>query len=256
MSESSLSESFTRMRRWHAQPLGSAFAHAEAGVVEAMAPELFGYALLHVGSVGDRAPLDSGQFRHRFVLSLDSSGQQGSALADPAQLPVANEAVAAVALGHVLEFHANPHQVLREVDRVLVPDGHLLISGFNPLSLWGACQALRLQRSGVPWDANFIGMRRLRDWLALLNLEVRDVRAFFFRPPFRSSGNLRRAQFIEAFGGRWWPRWGAGYVMLAQKRTLPLTPIRPRWRARRDLLGARIAGPSTRDTALRAERCP
>lgn len=254
MSESSLSEMFTRMHRWHAQPLGSAFARAEAEVVEAMAPELFGYALLHVGSIGDRTPMDSGQFRHRFLLSLDANGQQGGALADPAQLPVGNEAVAAVALGHVLEFHANPHQVLREVDRVLVPDGHLLISGFNPLSLWGACQAARLRRRGVPWESDFIGMRRLRDWLALLNLEVRDVRFFFFRPPFRSSGNLRRAQFMEAVGARWWPKWGAGYVMLAQKRTLPLTPIRPRWRARRDLLGARVAGPSTRNLVSPVER--
>ncbi|MCP5141925.1 MAG: methyltransferase domain-containing protein [Gammaproteobacteria bacterium] len=253
MSDPSLAEIFTRMRRWNAQPLGGAFARAETAVVDAMAPELFGYALLHVGAVGDSAPLTSGQFRHRFVIALDDDGRDGAVLADPAHLPVANEAVAAVALGHVLEFHPHPHQVLREVDRVLVPDGHLLISGFNPWSSWGLYRGLRLLRHGAPAHAEFIGMHRLRDWLALLNLEVRDVRTFFYRPPFRSSGNLRRSEFMERMGARWWPGLGAGYVMLAQKRTLPLTPIRPRWRARRALLGARVAGPSTREAACKME---
>jgi hypothetical protein len=47
-----------------------------------------------------------------------------------------------------LELARDPHHALREVERVLVPEGRVVISGFNPASLWGLRQSAgRVRRS-------------------------------------------------------------------------------------------------------------
>ncbi|MFM1760358.1 MAG: hypothetical protein RLY75_1629, partial [Pseudomonadota bacterium] len=58
------------------------------------------------------------------------------------ELPFASESIDLLVLPHVLEFAADPHQILREAERVLRPEGRLIISGFNPASLWGMRQYL------------------------------------------------------------------------------------------------------------------
>jgi ubiquinone/menaquinone biosynthesis C-methylase UbiE len=61
---------------------------------------------------------------------------------DLRELPFAANSIDLAVMPHVLESHDNPHQILREVERILIPDGQLVITGFNPLSLWGASTAV------------------------------------------------------------------------------------------------------------------
>ena len=53
-------------------------------------------------------------------------------------------------------------------------------------------------------------------------------------------GLMRHLNFLERSGGRWWPIFGAAYVLVARKRVSTLTPIRPRWRAGTRLVPGRI----------------
>ncbi|MBK6906226.1 MAG: methyltransferase domain-containing protein [Rhodocyclaceae bacterium] len=48
---------------------------------------------------------------------------------DVHHLPFASNSIDLVVVPHTLEFDSNPHQVLREVERVLVPEGQVLVSG-------------------------------------------------------------------------------------------------------------------------------
>ena len=133
-----------------------------------------------------------------------------------------------VLLPHVLEFNAHPHQILREVERVLRPEGSVLICGFNPRSLWGMRRALGA-KSGYPWCGNFIALPRLKDWLALLGFEVVAGRFACYAPPLTNPGWLNRLHFMEPAGDRWWAICGGVYFLQAIKRVPGMRLIKPQW---------------------------
>jgi SAM-dependent methyltransferase len=129
---------------------------------------------------------------------------------------------------HTLELAQDPHQALREVERVLMPEGRVVIVGFNPASLWGLRQALGKLRVGLgigrqrplflPASGEFLGYRRLRDWLRLLSFEVESGRFGCYRPPVDSQRWLERYAWMDGSGERWWPVFGAAYFVVAVKR--------------------------------------
>lgn len=160
------------------------------------------------------------------------------------ELPVASQSIDLVVLPHVLEFAADPHEVLREVERVLRPEGQVIISGFNPYSLWGARQRsgalMRALNGGVgraedqylPGAEELLGVRRLKDWLKLLGFEVSRGRFGCYRPPFKTSKWLNRWEFMEKAGDRWWPIFGSAYTIAAIKRVKGMRLIGPAWKKR------------------------
>lgn len=143
-------------------------------------------------------------------------------------LPLPNASVDLVVMPHSLELARDPHQALREVERVLVPEGRVVIAGFNPASLWALRQrAGRMRRSMgfgrrqglyLPRAGDFIGYWRLRDWLTLLGFEVEVGRFGCWRPPVKSDAWLARYAWMDALGDRWWPVLGSVYFVVAVKR--------------------------------------
>lgn len=150
---------------------------------------------------------------------------------DFTELPFASQSLDLVVLPHVLEFADEPHQVLREVERVLIPEGQVIICGFNPASLWGLRQvAGRLSGAHfLPQNGEFISLPRLKDWLKLLNMEVNRGHFGCYAPPCRSDKWLTRFSFMERAGDRWWPYLGAVYIVQAIKRIRGMRLIGPAW---------------------------
>jgi SAM-dependent methyltransferase len=138
-----------------------------------------------------------------------------------------------VVLPHVLEFAEDAHQVLREVDRILRPEGRVIVSGLNPLSLWGARQLIPagIARPFLPRQGQFIGLPRLRDWFRLLSFEIEVGRYGCYRPPCATSAWLERTAFMERAGDRWWPICGAVYLFGAVKRVRGMRLIGPAWKS-------------------------
>src|SRR5882672_5382345 len=136
------------------------------------------------------------------------------------ELPFAANSIDLVVLPHILEFAEEPHQVLREVDRVLVPEGQVVITGFNPASLWGLRQSLtRLgARPFLPRSGHFIALPRIKDWLQLLSFEVNRGRFGCYTPWARSEAWLRRWSALGKAGDGWWPLLGSIYMVTAVKR--------------------------------------
>jgi SAM-dependent methyltransferase len=141
-------------------------------------------------------------------------------------LPFPNNSLDLVVLPHTLELARDPHRTLREVERVLVPEGRVAILGFNPMSLWALRQRggrLRRYFGGkaglyLPRTGEFIGYWRLRDWLRLLSFEVEGGSFGCYRPPVTSQKWLDRFAWVERSGDRWWPVLGAAYFLVAVKR--------------------------------------
>lgn len=150
---------------------------------------------------------------------------------DFADMPFASQSLDLVVLPHVLEFAEEPHQVLREVERVLIPEGQVIVCGFNPASMWGARQlAGRLTGAHfLPQDGDFISVPRLKDWLKLLNMEVNRGHFGCYAPPCTTDKWLNRFAFMEKAGDRWWPYLGAVYMVQAIKRVKGMRLIGPAW---------------------------
>ncbi len=157
-----------------------------------------------------------------------ASPAQGKLRCDFSQLPLATGSIDLLLLPHVLEFADNPHQVLRDVERSLVPEGHVVISGFNPVSLWGLRHSL-CKRGSYPWRGRFISLMRIKDWLALLGLEVVGGRMACYAPPLSNGQWLKRMQWMDKAGDRWWPMMGGVYFLVAKKRVAGMRLIRPQW---------------------------
>ncbi len=134
----------------------------------------------------------------------------------------------------MLEFADEPHAVLREVDRVMMPEGRLVLLGFNPWSLWGLRSALGPGRRYVPWNGSFVSLLRVKDWLALLGFEVSAGRLVAYAPPIDSPGVLRRFGFMEPAGDRWWAVGGAVYMLQAIKRVRGMRLLTPAWQEQKD----------------------
>jgi SAM-dependent methyltransferase len=186
--------------------------------------DVFGYYAVQVGLPG----LDFLR-ENRIPLHTTVGLEPGTSVrAEPWNLPFASQSIDLVVLPHVLEFSPHPHQILREAERVLMPEGSIVISGFNPLSLWGARRALGMR--DYPWCGRFIGLLRLRDWLHLLGFELNGGRFGCYAPPFNRSKWLERAKFMEKAGDRWWPIAGGLYVVRAVKHTVGMRLVMPSWK--------------------------
>ncbi|RQH00189.1 class I SAM-dependent methyltransferase [Paraburkholderia dinghuensis] len=148
---------------------------------------------------------------------------------DLLDLPFEAQSVDLIVMPHTLEFTSDPHRLLREAERVLMPEGQLLIVGFNSLSLWGARQSAS-KLTGQPFlpaRQDLIAFTRLKDWIKLLGFELERGRFGCYRPPLATDKWLARYAFMEAAGDRWWPIFGAVYMVTAIKRVQGMRLVGP-----------------------------
>ena len=212
------------LSEWFATPQGSYVLAREQAYFDRTVSDIFGYNALQLGLSGDIF-LSS----NRMPLRFSAGNQAGNAVRlICTELPFDCDSLDLVVLPHVLEFSEQPHQVLREVARVLRPEGNLIISGFNPRSLWG-CHRAWGRRQGFPWQGHFIALPRLKDWLALLGFEVVGGRFNAYAPPLQQTKWLERFSFMEAAGDRWWAVSGGVYFVHAIKRVHGMRLIKPQW---------------------------
>jgi len=228
---------FTELAAWLETPPGRYMLEWEQQQLDHAVADLFGFHALQLG-LSQLDGLRANRMPHRWRAG-DGEGldeppppgepalRKGLALhCDFDALPFPSQSLDLVVLPHALELASDPHQTLREVERVLVPEGRAVILGFNPASLWGLSQRMgrMRQRFGgrtplfLPRTGEFIGYWRLRDWLRLLSFEVERGRFGCYRPGVRTQRWLDRFHWIEPTGERWWPVFGAVYFVVAVKR--------------------------------------
>jgi SAM-dependent methyltransferase len=235
------------IQTWFASPLGANLLAQERSLLERHLSAMFGYHLVQIGQQGlGEELLQASRARNRLVMGIGSSAQGVELRADPSHLPFATDSVDGMLLPHTLDFSDDPHQVLREVERVLIPEGKLLLSGFNPWSLWGVVRLVRMRSSNPPWCGHFFSSRRILDWLALLGFDLLEIEYLNFRPPIQSQGLMQKLQFMEQIGHKVYPNFGGVYIILAVKRVVTITPIRTKWSVKKRVLPA-AAEPTIRN---------
>lgn len=206
---------------WQQIPQGEALRAATEQQLAAWWPQIFGYYLLKVGDLSCQLDTTASPIKHHISLGIKASHCQIKAESDA--LPVQDLSMDALLLCHANEFCTDPHHLMREVHRVLRADGYLVLTGFNPFSLAGLMKVNPWLRQKSPWNGRFFTLARLKDWLYLLGFEVLAEQRFY------ASSLLGKVPADSR-----WRRWlaksfGSSYLLVARKRELPLTPIRPKW---------------------------
>jgi SAM-dependent methyltransferase len=215
------------LAEWFATPLGRYLLAREQAYFDRTLVDIFGFHAMQIG-LPECSFLRGSRIITRLTVDLEEPAQ---VLADPHWLPFAENGFDLIVLPHTLEFTDQPHQLLREVHRVIRPEGQVIIAGFNPFSLFGAKRYFGRAQT-MPWTGNFIALYRLKDWLSLLGFEVAGGRLDCYVPPFTQDKWLQRFHFFEKAGDRWWPIAGGVYFLRATKRILGMRVITPAWSRR------------------------
>jgi len=240
------STAIIELGHWLRTPPGQVLLAWEQERIDTAVFDIFGYHALQMGLPALDC-LRANRMPHRWLASESLEAPAPQLIAPPRDLeistrplkvpvglhcaaealPFASGSIDLIVMPHTLEMAADPHQALAEASRVLMPEGRLVIVGFNPMSLWALRQ--RLGRTGhslrmgdealfLPSAGEFIGYWRLRDWLQLLSFEIEVGRFGCYRPPWNSDKWLGRAAWMEGVGDRWWPVFGAVYFLVAVRR--------------------------------------
>ena len=230
---------------WLAAPLGQYLLGRERAWLDAVTPDIFGYHAIQLG-LPQFDLLRESRIVHRVIVSpalavaeveaearvqasrVDTTKiESKSILAQLHELPFDEQSIDLCVMPHVLEFADNPHEILREVDRVMRPEGRILIIGFNPWSLFGVRRAW--SSKGYPWQGQFVSLVRMKDWLQLLGFEPSSGKLACYIPPCETAMWQQRWDFLETPGERWWGVTGGVYMLEAIKRVQGMRLITPAW---------------------------
>ena len=222
---------FSNWDDWVKTPLGSWLLKQEQYWMDQSLEDIFGYNAIQIGpSQLDCLRSNRIQCKARLCFSsgsIERINDVNTILVSQEVLPFQSQTIDLLVLSHVLEVVQNPHQFLREVERVLIPEGKLIICGFNPVSLWSIKKNLN-QIHLVNGVKNWISIGRLKDWCELLNLKIVGGQYSTYLPPLNSEKWIKRLQWMETAGPRWWPTAGAVYYLTAIKRSSCLNLVGPK----------------------------
>ena len=273
-----MSDQIIGLQQWLQTPPGRYLLEWESAQVDRAVADVFGYHALQLG-LPELCGLQDNRMPHRWLalqeMPLGASGQEASALdlhagdvplalvTDFEALPFPAASLDLVVMPHTLE-NSDAHETLREVERVLMPEGRVVICGLNPTSLW----ALRLARQRLwrllglgrfmgqdylPLEDSFLGVWRLRDWLRLLGFEVEVVRYGCHGPAVSSARWLRRLGWLDRLGARWWPVLGAAYMVVAVKKVRGARLMGATWRSKRLRAASAVAAGQRRQDMTNKE---
>jgi SAM-dependent methyltransferase len=220
---------------WLSSAAGQYLIDWEQQQMDALVGDLFGFHALQLG-VEQLQGLRANRMPHQW-LALTGEDALASVATDFRALPFAEQSFDLIILPHTLEIYPDPHATLREVERVLVPEGRVIIAGLNPLSLWGArvirerfYARLGSTHNFMPIHSELIGPHRMKDWLTLLGFEVERGGFGLYKPSFESPGWLSSLNWMELAGNRWWPILGSAYILTAVKRVKGMRLLGASWK--------------------------
>lgn len=208
---------------WYQTPRGKLLKKLEAEYLQRAITVSCQQTILQIGGLGwENDFIDCSLYKFYTVLDAKNLGcdEARKIQAKAYRLPLKNDSVDMIIVPHLLEFDSYRFQTMREIERILKPEGIVLIMNFNPWSVWVRYQFLWEIRMSDSWRDHFISRSRILDWLKLLNFEV-TVSSDFYLDETKS----KHGKFISNRSS-----WSAtAYAVKAIKRRynlIPLTPVK------------------------------
>ncbi|XQW86693.1 class I SAM-dependent methyltransferase [Thalassotalea piscium] len=217
-------------KSWQELPNGEIVLDQIDQVLAPWWSKFFGYHLLKIGALSGHLDTTLSTIKHQITLAEPK--HHGNIAADIDDLPLLEHSIDVCVLSHALEFSIDPHHVIREANRVLIPNGYLVITGFNPFSLVGLNKLIPYRRNSSPWNGRFFSAMRVKDWLHLMGYEILEDKKVLHSTLAGKFSHGLFARNWRQFASHYLPSLGSIYVIVAKKRVLPLTPIKPKWKLR------------------------
>jgi len=240
--QTSESKGFADIEAWYGSETGQYLLAELESSLGPMLATTFGYYSLQIGCSSLATRIHEGcRVKHQFTLAEPDRSAQIQAT--PSMLPIASDSVDLVVLMHHLSNTSEPHAILREAFRILIPEGKLVIIDFNPISLWGLRHFFQSWLEQVPFKGHYFSAKRVDDWMRLLGFEKNRINRVGYLPPILKPSLTRYLGWLEKGTRNWFPRFGALNLMVYSKSVSPLTPVRHRWVTRK-LISTKVARPS------------
>jgi len=237
---------------WLGQPQGGYLVEAERQLLPSLLAEYYGKYIALIGVPEQQSLLTTSNMMYPFLISPMVIQVRSGARSESAyyiesefyELSIHSSSIDLVILPHTLEYVDNPRRILAEACRIVKPEGHIVIFGFNPYSLWGL-KKLLLQNKYAPWSSNFIQATTVKQWLKLADFELVKQTTMVFRPPIQHDGIYQKLKFLEGIGKRCYAPFGGVYAIVATAKNIPFTPIRMHWKQKLSLQKSTIPRPTT-----------
>lgn len=225
-------------KSWQDLPNGQAILTTIEQALQPWWQKFFGYHLLKIGALSHEVSCIESPIKHQVscyvnrAITGGHSDCHANIIGELDDLPLLEHSVDVCLLSHALEFSLDPHHVIREANRVIIPNGYLIITGFNPLSLAGLNKLVPYRRNHPPWNEHFFSPMRVKDWLHLMGYEIlADERCLHSGLVGKiNEGGI--TNYLRSFASKYLTSLGSVYIIIAKKRVLPLTPIKPKWKIR------------------------
>lgn len=215
-------------------------------MIEKLSPylaQVFGYHALLYSPLAEIICRQSLAIKHRVVVGPEVQHRhQLSLVCHYESLPVASDSVDLVLLPHILQNVEQPHQVLRESERVLIPEGTLILIGRHPYRWQGIKKRANLCRASRKLSTGDISQRRILDWLRLLGLETEQQ--IQLSTSYKKVEEMQLSPWLKNISQYLCHYIASYYIIIAKKKVSSLTPIRPSWRRNKQLVRPRLAEPS------------
>ncbi len=226
-------------------------AELEQIISDALRPHLmqtFGYHALLYSPQAKLLCSDALRIKNQVIIAPQGKGL--SARCRFEELPIASDSIDLAVLPNILQHSGNPHQILREVERVLIPEGVVILVGRNPYSWKGVQQKLKqFGRKPSPKSESVaperdLSRNRILDWARLLGLEVeKEINTGVTNNRLQTSASFG---WIKQAGQVFCDYFCSYYIIIARKKVSTLTPIRASWRRNKHLVPPRLAEPSVK----------
>lgn len=214
---------------WQQIPSGELLLKVENEIISQRLKLCFGRHLIKIGGLSSGVNSSDSLINHQVCLAPEQSNMTIGLLAELDDLPILDNSVDLVLMSHALEFSADPHQLLREAHRILIPNGNLVLSVFNPLSSLIFSKLWPFKSHKTFWHQRLFTIGRIKDWLHLLGFDVIEEEYCCFSTLLGKPIQLDSTWWSRTLN-RFIPRLGSVAILTAKKREWPLTPIRPRIR--------------------------
>ena len=173
-----------QLTRWYRHASRRVFVRRIRSTAQQWLAESFGYYALEMSSFNHDEDWFDNNIRSSFRIGTQNPSLESSF----EQLPIDSESMDLVIMNHVVEFSEKPDELFAEADRILVPEGKLMIVAFNSMGFQGLIKPF-LHRRGAPWCGHFYSVHRLQGRLAVAGFDIEHFR-YAVAPFFSYNKNL------------------------------------------------------------------
>lgn len=233
--------------KWFQTPPGSRLLALEKQQLARMLGHQFGDLLVQLGGPLDGLFTSPSSIVHRITIGQGACPIRGIpyVTADYNELPLRPDSIDIVICMHVLEFMEDPSLLLDQIYQALVPQGQVLIIGFNPMSLWGLAQYFKNSKE-FPWGGKFHSQMHIKALLQKTGFSLLAKKTVCFRPPIINRKIWQSLLVMEPLGQFLLPDLGGVYFLSARKKVFGMNPIFDQSMQRRVMRNRTCPEPSTR----------